>query len=303
MDEIRVLADYGDQCGEGPLWESREQALYWTDLSRRRFYRYRWSERRAEIVSERLQVSGFAFNEPGGLVVTNVEGIWLWDMASDPVPLAKEVDGHRCMMNDCVADPEGRLFSGSYRRNPQTASFDPGGGCLFRVDTDGSVHIVDEGFTLSNGLGFSPDSRTMYYVDSGDRRIYAWDYRRSDGDVRNRRVFVQVPKTEGVPDGMTVDAEGFVWCAQWFGGCVVRYDPDGKVERRIEIPASQSSSVTFGGPDFTDMFMTSAAKLDSLPLAPTGYNPSGLFIGGPIYHLRPGVQGRDEYRARVKRPR
>jgi D-xylonolactonase len=83
MEQIDVIADYGDICGEGPLWDHREQALYWTDLARRRFYRYKWSDRRSEIVSQSMQVSSYAFNEPGGFVVTNITGIWLWDTKSD----------------------------------------------------------------------------------------------------------------------------------------------------------------------------------------------------------------------------
>ena len=298
MDSFEVVADYQDICGEGPLWNTREQALYWTDLARRRFYRCAWADRRSEIVSENMQVSGFAFNEPGGYLVTNIKGIWIWDAKSEPILLAAEVDGHKCIMNDCVADPEGRVFSGSYRRNDH-GEFEQGAGCLFRVNTDGSVRIVDEGFQLSNGLGFSPDCSTLYFVDSAQRRIYSYDWQRGDGSIRNRRIFVEVPMSEGIPDGLTVDTEGYVWCAHWFGACVIRYDPDGKIERRIETPALQTSSVTFGGPDFTDMFLTSAAKTDSLSIAPTDYDPNRGYVGGPVYHLRPGVQGREEYRARI----
>ncbi len=300
MEQIDIIADYGDFCGEGPLWNNREQALYWTDLARRRFYRYKWSDRRSEIVSESMQVSSYAFNEPGGFVVTNITGIWLWDIESKPTLLAKEIDGHKCIMNDSVADAEGRVYSGSYLRD-ERGEFVEGVGCLFRVDTDGSVQIVDEGFQLSNGLGFSPDCRTLYFVDSAVRRIYSYDWQRAAGTLRNRRVFVQVPRSEGIPDGLTVDAEGFVWCAHWFGGCVIRYDPDGKIERRIEIPALQSSSVTLGGPDFSDMFVTSAAKTDSLSLSPPGYDPSNGYIGGPVYHVRADIQGREEYRANVSK--
>ena len=169
MQQIDVIADYGDLCGEGPLWHKHEQALYWTDLARRRFYRYKWSDRRSEIVSEKMQVSGYAFNTPGGLVVTNVTGIWLWDTKSEPTLLAEEIDGNKCIMNDCIADPEGRVYSGSYRN--EDGDFVEGAGCLLRIDTDGSVHIVDESFQLSNGLGFSPECRTLYFVDSAMRRI------------------------------------------------------------------------------------------------------------------------------------
>ncbi|MGI8959764.1 MAG: SMP-30/gluconolactonase/LRE family protein [Bryobacteraceae bacterium] len=298
MHQFDVIADYQDLCGEGPVWNKQEQALYWTDLARNRFYRYVWSERRSEIVSERMQVSSYAFNQPGGLVVMNVTGIWLWDGKFEPTLLADEVDGHKCIMNDGIADPDGRVYSGSFLRN-ERGEFVEGVGCLFRVDTDGSVHIVDEGFQLSNGLGFSPDLRTLYFVDSARRRIYSYDWRRADGSLRNRRILVQVPLSEGVPDGLTVDAEGFVWCAHWFGGCVIRYDPDGKIERRLEVPAAQTSSVTFGGSDFSEMFVTSAAETDSLSLAPPGYDPAKGYVGGPVYRLKTDIQGREEYRANI----
>ena len=300
--EIRAIADYGDLCTEGPLWNAQQQALYWTDLARKRLYRYDWATQQHALVGDALQVSGYAFNKSGGLLVTNVSGIWLWNPPSgEPVLLAAEVDGHRCCMNDCIADPEGRVYSGTYYRNPATGIFEKGAGCLMRVDNDGSVHCVDDGFCLSNGLGFSPDLRTLYYVDSADRLIYAFDYRRSDGALSNRRVFVRVPDDDGFPDGMTVDAEGFVWCALWFGDAVIRYDPDGKAERRIAMPASQVSSVMFGGPDFTDLFVTAAGKLDSTYLAPPGYDASKHFVGGPVYHLKPGIQGREEFRANISR--
>jgi len=245
-----------------------------------------------------MQVSGYAFNGRGGLVVTNVTGIWLWDAKSEPILLANEVGGKQCVMNDCIADPEGRVYSGSYWRN-QSGEFEPGAGCLFRVDRDGSVRIVDEGFHLSNGLGFSPDCRLLYFVDSAVRRIYSYDWERANGSLRNRRVFVNVPLTEGIPDGLTVDCEGYIWCAHWFGACVIRYDPDGKIERRIEMPALQVSSVTFGGPDLTEMFVTSAAKTDSLSIAPTGYDPASGYTGGPVYHVKQDIQGREEYWAKI----
>lgn len=297
-EQIEVIANFGDLCGEGPRWNSREQALYWTDLLRPRLYRCGWAERKPEILSQRFQVSGFVFNEAGGLVVTNVTGIWLWDLQSEPALIAREQDGHTCIMNDCIADPEGRVFSGSYFRNPSTGNFDRVG-YLFCVDNDGSVSIVDEGFRLSNGLGFSLDHRTFYFVDSADRVIYAYDRRLTDGALSNRRVLVHVPATEGIPDGLTVDAEGYLWCAHWFGGCLIRYDPEGAVERRIEMPAAQVSSVAFGGPDLEDLFVTSAAKTDSLNIAPPGYDPNRMFTGGPVYRFKPGVQGRDQFFARI----
>ena len=257
MPKLTVIADYGDLCGEGPLWDQDSQTLYWTDQTGQKFYRYRPASAKSDLVHEGLEISGFAINRPGGFLTTNSRGIWLWDGQTDPVLIADEVQGVKCQMNDCIADPVGRLFSGSY-------FYDPGKpyplGQLMRVDTDRTVHIVDEGIHLSNGLGFSPDEKTLYFTDSAARTIYAYDYDRSTGNVSRRRILVKVPIEEGLPDGLTVDAEGFVWSAQWYGGCIVRYDPDGKEERRLEAPAKQVSSLIFGGESLTDIFITSADR-------------------------------------------
>ena len=115
------------------------------------------------------------------------------------------------------------------------------------MEKDGSLAVLDEGIHLSNGLGFSPDLKTLYYTDTIPRVIYAYDYDVKKGAVSNRRVFVKVPDTEGIPDGMTVDSEGYIWSAQWYGSCIMRYDPDGKVERCIKTPAKQTTSLIFGG--------------------------------------------------------
>jgi D-xylonolactonase len=297
MLDMEVIADYGDLCGECPIWDNRDQVLYWTDITGQRFYRYLWQERRHELVRQGFELAGFALRESGGFVVTNSTGFWLWDEKGSPRLLADEAEGRRCVLNDCIADPEGRVYSGSCFYDPNRSDYELG--CLFRADTDGSVHVVDEGIQLSNGLGFSPDYQTLYLSDSAARLIFAYDYNRQEGTLRNRRVFVKVPSEEGVPDGLTVDAEGFVWCAHWFGGCVIRYDPDGRIERRIVTPASQTSCLTFGGPDCTDIFITSAGLSDSLPLAPPGYDPGAVYTGGKLFHLNLGIRGRPENRART----
>lgn len=297
MSSIETIADYGDECGEGPLWNAEEGKLYWTDIPKKRFYGYCWKHRRHKLLHEGLEISGFAFLDGGGFAVVSSSGFWLWTVAGDASLLAQEADGRRCVMNDCIADPKGRLFSGSCFYDSNTNDYELG--CLFCLDLDGTVHVVDEGFHLANGLGFSTDRRTLYFTDSAARTIYAYDYREADAKLSNRRVFVQGASDEGIPDGLTVDAESYVWSAQWFGGCIVRYDPDGKSERRIPIPATQTSSLTFGGPELTDIFVTTAGYSDALPLAPRGYNCSSRNVGGQVFHLNLGIAGREEYRVRV----
>ena len=196
--------------------------------------------------------------------------------------------------NDVGADPEGRVFAGT--------AFPDKPGKLYRFDPDGTVEMVAEGLGCSNGLGFSPDLKTMYHTDSGPRTIYAYDYERESGRVGNRRTFVKLADTEGVPDGMTVDAEGFVWSANWFGACIIRFDPDGVEERRIQTPAKQTSSVMFGGKDLDELYFTSAAVQEEPggALDPVGYDwddYKNSYRGGGLFRIKLDIQGRKEFKA------
>jgi D-xylonolactonase len=169
-------------------------------------------------------------------------------------------------------------------------------GRLYLIDREG-VRVVEEGIELANGLGFSPDSQTLYFTDSAARRIYAYDVEAETGALSNRRIFVQVPDEEGIPDGLTVDREGYVWSAQWYGSQVVRYDPEGTVERRIAMPVTQVSSVGFGGEDLKDLYITTAGEPWPSPLAPPGYDSNVPNTGGSLYRIRLEVQGKLEHQA------
>lgn len=295
---METIADNGDLCGEGPHWDEREQALYWTDIDGQKFYRYLWRDRRHELLHEGFTINGFCLQEDGGLVTTSSRGAWLVKPGAEPLLLASEADGQECRLNDCLADPEGRVYSGSYHLNPDGTS-PPS--YLFRIDTDGSVHIADEGICFSNGLAFSPDCQTLYFTDMVARCIYAYDWRRSDGALSRRREFVRVDRSEGMPDGLTVDAEGFLWIAHWFGGCVTRYDPDGKRERKVELPATQTSSLAFGGPELDEIYVTTAAMNNCLMLAPEGYDPSRVLVGGALYRFKAEMRGKVKFRSRVRK--
>ena len=293
---MEVIADYQDLCGECPVWDPETGTLYWTDNSGHRFYRYRPATGVHEVLDDKLEICGFRLNEGGGFTIINSGGIWLWDGAGAPRLLASEVDGARLKLNDCAADAAGRLLAGS---NFYAPSGDYERGKLIRVDTDLRVTILDEGFELSNGIAFSLDSATLYFTDSTARRIYAYDYDLRTGAARNRRVLVAVPPDEGLPDGLTVDAQGYLWSAQWYGACVVRYDPDGTVERRIQTPAKQTSCATFGGKDLGDLYITTAAHSEPMLEMPPGYDAVNGSFGGALYRTRPGVRGLPAYRTRL----
>jgi D-xylonolactonase len=251
------------------------------------------------MVKQDLTIYAFRRNRQGGFVITNNEGIWLWKGDGALTLIAAEADGSKCQVNDCVADARGRLLAGSYFYNP-AAEYELGK--LIRVDANGQATVIDEGFHLANGLGFSPDGKVLYFADTAARRIYAYDYDLSAGAVRNRRVLVQVPNEEGLPDGLAVDAAGFIWSAQWYGSCIVGYDPDDKVERRVQMPAKQVSSLAFGGPELTDIFITSAGQSEIMPIMPSEYDPTAGNFGGALYHLNLEIVGQQQYPANISLP-
>jgi len=288
MPRVTVVADYQNLCGECPVWNHADGTLEWIDCVGLKFFRLHWATRQHSLLKQDLPINGFRRNRPGGYVITNNEGVWHWDGYERFSRMAAEAEGSKCQLNDCIADARGRLLAGSYFYNP---SADYELGKLIRVDTDGKASVLDDGFHLANGLGFSLDGRTLYFTDSAARRIYAYDYQITTGSARNRRVFAQVPKEEGLPDGLAVDRDGFVWSAQWYGSCIVRYDLEGKVERRVPIPAKQVSSLAFGGPELTDIFVTSAGQSEIMPIMPPGYDPKTGYFGGALFHLNLGIAG------------
>jgi sugar lactone lactonase YvrE len=295
MSHCSAVIDDGNLCGEAPLWDANDQKLYWTDSIGHKFYAYDWKSKQRSLVLENFEVNGCALDQSGGLILANSYGAWFWDREQSPLPIASSLWNVELNLNDCIADPDGRLLAGS-------CFYSPSGtyplGKLLCIRSNGDVQILDEGFHLANGLGFSLDGRTLYFTDSVARLIYAYAYDSMTGGVHDRRVFVKVDSNAGLPDGLTVDAEGFVWSAEWYGGRISRYDPDGKLEREIPIPAKQSSSLTFGGPELRDIFVTSAAKSEPMPMMPPGYDPETGYFGGALFHLETGIQGRVEHRTR-----
>jgi sugar lactone lactonase YvrE len=197
LHNVQVVGAYNDLCGECPVWDAGDSALYWTDCSGRRFHRLDPDSGIHSEVATSRAINGFRLNEPGGFVVSSGDGIWQWSGDEEFSLLCSQVQGAKCQMNDCVADPFGGLIAGS--------QFYDSSGCyemgkLMRVRPHGRPEILDEGFHLSNGLAFSPDCKTLYFADSVGRHIYSYDFDLGTGSVSRRRTFVKVPDTDGLPD-------------------------------------------------------------------------------------------------------
>jgi D-xylonolactonase len=187
--------------------------------------------------------------------------------------------------NDVIADPAGRVFCG-------TMAADSHPGRLYRLDPDGRLTVVLDDIQVPNGLGFTPDRRGLYFTDTIRRVINLFDYDEATGEVSNQRVFARVPEAagEGMPDGMTVDREGYVWSARWDGGCAVRYAPDGAEVARIGFPARKVASAAFGGDDYADLYVITAGG-DRKATDGAG--------AGALYRLRPGAAGAPEFASRI----
>ena len=297
--ELEVVARDNNRCGEGPIWDPARGRLIWNDLSSNLVYQFIPRTGEKTVISRELMVSGIALNRTGELVFAGSGGLHLWSGEGCYRTIVSEDRGQPLCFNDMIADPRGRIYAG-------TCFWGPGGmerpGCLYLIDTGGTCRIVDEGIQLSNGLGFSPDNGTLYSSDSAAPAIYAYDVETATGRLSRKRLFVRVSREDGIPDGLTVDREGFVWCAMWYGAQVVRYAPDSRVERRIRMPVTQVSSIAFGGEDWRDLYITTAAETWASPLAPPGHDFSAPNTGGSLYRLRVDVQGKPEHLANFPWP-
>jgi sugar lactone lactonase YvrE len=296
MLPVEIIADEKNLCGEGPLWDYRTKTLIWDDMRSSLVFQFDPTTQRTEVVYRDLMVACIALNGEQSFVFGGATGLHIWEPGSLPSPIATEHNGEALAFNDLVAGPGGRVYAGTAYWGAESMDKP---GKLYRFDPDGAVTVLDEGFELANGMGFSPDDQTFYCTDSTRRLIHAYDLNPASGALSNRREWVHVPSDEGLPDGLTVDAEGCVWSAQWYGSQIVRYAPDSSVIRRYPLPAKQVSSVMFGGAELDELYITTAAESWDSPYMPPGYDPHSGLIGGALYRGLPGVQGRPEHIANL----
>jgi sugar lactone lactonase YvrE len=247
-----------NELGEGPLWHPEEAALYWVDIRRNRVERYRPESRERRTYQFDMGVTALGLRARGGFVAATTQGFALWDGASESLHmLSNPIAGTpHTRFNDGAVDRQGRFWAGTMYEGPETDT--PAEGLLFRLDPDGSLHQMESGLTISNGLGWSPDSQTMYLTDTLRSVIYAYSFDKGTGQISGRRVFATVPEDEGFPDGLAVDSDGCVWSARWGGSRVVQYSAGGQVMGSVSVPVSCPTSCAFGGAGLRQLYITSA---------------------------------------------
>lgn len=273
---------------EGPLWDHRNQCIWWVDILGEKIQSYYPDTDQYKSYTVGQKPGTLVLKGSSELVVAMEQGIFSFDPTGDGsftfiTDPESHLPGNR--FNDGKCDPQGRLWAGSMHTAETEVT-----GTLFKIEADGqySPHAFNLG--CSNGMAWTADSRTMYYIDSPTREVVTYDFDPEAGTLSNKRTAVTIPDGWGYPDGMTIDTEGMIWVALWDGWKVVRFSPvTGEALLEIPVPVAQVTSCAFGGPDFQDLYITTANKylsaeeLAKQPLA------GGLFVVKEV-----GFEGRPE---------
>ena len=285
MVDITCVVDARAELGEGTLWDPKEGVLWWIDIWSRLIHRYDPATGLDETWETPEYLGCIGLRAKGGLVLTMADGFHFFDPASGRFEAIADPERHMATtrFNDGKPDRQGRFWSGTMFEVPgQPIEFV---GSLYRMDTDLSVHRMIEGVGCSNGLAWSPDSRTMYFSDSHSGRVDAYDFDAASGDIANRRTFIDMTVTGGVADGATVDAEGCYWVTIPVTSKVCRYDPTGTLMQTIVLPTDLPTCCEFGGKDLDILYVTTAVLK----------RPSEHFVGqknpGGLFAIDVGVRG------------
>ena len=279
---VELVVDAKATLGEGAIWDARRQRLLWVNIVEGEVHAYNPADDTDQAVEVGQAVGTVVPRRGGGLMLALEHGFASFDLETHELTIINdpEQDLPDNRFNDGKCDPAGRFWAGtmSADRTPVAS--------LYRMDADHTVQRVLGGVTVSNGIAWSLDQSTMYYIDTPTRQVDAFDFDVESGQITNRRVVITVPEQAGKPDGMTIDAEGKLWIAMWDGSRITRWDPStGRLEQTIPIPARKVTSCAFGGEHLDDLYVTTArngmteTELRDQPHA------------GGVFRVRPGVRG------------
>ena len=283
--DVELVLDAKARLGEGAVWDAARRLLYWVDIEGHELHAF--DPARGRDVSFALgdSVGTVVPRAKGGVALTLGRAFAALDLETRRLRVLAEPEEEKVRLgnrfNDGKCDPRGRFWAGTMALSEAAAV-----GGLYRLDPDGSVRRMLESVTISNGIAWSADAHLMYYIDTPTREVAVFDYDDATGAIANRRVAVRFPARHGWPDGMTMDAEGMLWIAEWDGGCVSCWDPGkGRLARRIKLPVRRVTSCAFGGPGIDELYVTTAwSRLDP---AQRRAQP----LAGGLFRVRPGVKG------------
>jgi sugar lactone lactonase YvrE len=280
---VQHVLTVGNEIGEAPVWVPEESRLYWVDTEGFRAFSYRPADGECRCFELAMPATALLRRRGGGWVAVTKKGLAFWDQATglfefiaDPVAGAPDL-----CFNDGAVDRRGALVAGTMNFREHVRK----DGRVYRMGADLKLAEIASGLSVANGIGFSPDGGTMYVSEQFAGRILAWDYDQAMGTLSNKRTFAEVESGKGLPDGIIVDAEGYVWNGRWGGSRIARYAPDGRLDREIMLPVDVGTCLAFGGEDLADLYVTSAWY--GLDAAGRAAKPQS----GDLFRIRTGITG------------
>ncbi len=280
---VELVLDARAELGEGPVWDESARILYWVDIESGKLHAHQPGGEPDRVWDVGCKIGAAVVREKGGMVLATADGLELFDLATSKKTLLAdpEADRPNNRFNDGKCDPHGRFWAGTMSMVGQSEA-----GSLYVLESDHAVRRVLSRVTTSNGLDWSPDHATLYYIDTRTMMVRAFDFDSDAGAISNERVAIQIPDGVGRPDGMTIDTDGMLWIAHWDGGRITRWNP-GTGERldTVLLPVDRVTSCTFGGPGLRTLFITTARHgLDADKLASQPH-------AGGLFAIQPNVGG------------
>jgi len=281
--KVELVVDSQDQIGEGPIWDTKENILYWVDIMGEKVQSFDPATNRHTQLQVGQAVGTVVPRSDGGLLVAAHHGFAYIDEKTKQVRLIHDPESHlpENRFNDGKCDPAGRFWAGTMAFEPKAKV-----GSLYCMDVDQSVRKVLSDVTISNGLAWSLDHKQMYYIDSPTYMVKAYDYNIDSGQIKNDRILLTIPRDIGMPDGMAIDAQGRLWIAHYGGSKICCWDPTtGQIVQTIETPVSLVTACAFGGPELETLYITSgslALSEDQLKQEPHA---------GALLSAKPGCRG------------
>ena len=285
MNEVELLVDSGTLLGECPVWDVKENVLYWIDIDGHKINCYDPSSRKNETRKLPLKTGSLAIREKGGLLLAMSNGFYNYDFKNEILESREcdpEPDRKDNRLNDGRCDPGGRFWVGSMNDLKRIKGQYEGN--LYCYHPDGECVSQNLPVGVANGLAFSPDERYMFFADTMRETVWRFDYDKDQGKILNQQVFLSLKNLSGKPDGACVDADGCYWLAHIYGWKVSRYTPKGKLDREIQLPFPKPSMCAFGGSKLDTLYITSISTKDDKSNGENKYS-GGLFAG------KPGVSG------------
>lgn len=290
MYNVELVIDAKAMLGEGPIWDQREECLYWVDITANSLHRFDPETGKNTTIKTDQMIGAAARKAAGGFISAMHHGIYILDEQGKRVETLGDPESHlpNNRFNDGKCDRLGRFWAGTLAMDGSNEA-----AALYRIDLDGKITKMLDGVTTSNGLAWSPDHTTFYYIDTDTKTVWAFDYEEEEGTISNRRAAAVIPEDDGFPDGMTIDEEGMLWVAHWGGYKVSRIDPQtGKTLQQISIPAKQVTSCCFGGRNLDELYVTSArtglddAELQRYPHSGGVFRIKLSVKGSPTYYFK-----------------